>query len=63
MEINLKHNKSTEVILNISVDPEEAAEVRSEVLKDFAGKIKVQGFRKGHVPPAVVEKNVDKAEL
>lgn len=63
MEINLKHNKSTEVLLTINVEPAEIAEVRSEVLKDFASKIKVQGFRKGHVPPAVVEKNIDKAEL
>ena len=63
MEINLKHNKSTEVILTINVDPDEIADVRSEVLKDLATKIKVQGFRKGHIPPAVVEKNVNKAEL
>lgn len=63
MEIQLKHNSTTELILTISVDPKEISEIRSQVIKDFGNKIKVQGFRKGHVPLSVLKKNIDKTEL
>ena len=63
MEVSLKNNSTTESILTITVDPKEIEEIKKKVLRELASGLKVPGFRKGHVPAAVVEKNIDSTKL
>lgn len=41
--------------LTITVDPHRVAETRESVRKELAGQLNLKGFRKGHVPPKIVE--------
>ena len=49
-----------EVILNlitVTVPAEDVKSARSNVFKNYAKNAKIDGFRKGHIPTAVLEKN------
>jgi trigger factor len=59
MEITLKNNSTTNITLNLSLDAQEIKEIESEALKSLSKKLKIQGFRKGHVPESVARKNLD----
>jgi trigger factor len=63
MEITLKNNSTTNVTLNLSLDAKEIKDIESEVVKDLSKNLKVQGFRKGHVPESVARKNIDSDAL
>lgn len=53
----------TQVQLNIEVPLEELKTVRAETLKRLAQEIKVPGFRKGKVPPQVMESRIGKEHV
>jgi len=53
----------TKVELTIIADQAFLDNVKSHVLSDFAKNMSVAGFRKGHAPKAIVEKNADPARL
>lgn len=50
----------TQVQLNIEVPPEELKTMKSDTLRRLAQEIKVPGFRKGKVPPQVMESRIGK---
>jgi trigger factor len=53
----------TKVQLNIEVPPEELKTMKSDTLKRLAQEIKVPGFRKGKVPPQVMESRIGKENV
>lgn len=59
MKTTVKHLTDTRVLVTITVGAEELEAAEQVALKKLAKDIKVDGFRKGHVPIAVVKKNVD----
>ncbi|CAN5418488.1 trigger factor [soil metagenome] len=63
MKTTIKHLSDTKVELTISVSPDELADAEKVALVKLAKNVKVQGFRKGKVPLAVAQKNVDPAKL
>ncbi len=63
MKTTIKHLSDTKVELTITVSPDELADAEKVALVKLAKNVKVQGFRKGKVPLAVAQKNVDPAKL
>jgi trigger factor len=59
MRVNKTNPEPTKTILTIKAEPEELQRNKQLAIKKLAPSIKVSGFRTGHVPPAVVEKNID----
>ncbi|MGB4767918.1 MAG: trigger factor [Candidatus Saccharimonas sp.] len=59
MKTTVKHLSDTRVLLTITAGTDELAAAELVALKKLAKDVKVNGFRKGHVPVEVVKKNVD----
>lgn len=59
MKTIVKQLSKTKVEVTISLDETELKDARQVALAKLAKKIKVPGFRKGHVPIKVAEKHVD----
>lgn len=63
MKIHVQRKKDTQAIVEIDAASDELAKIKDKVLSQLSGHVKVDGFRKGKIPPAVVEKNVDQQLL
>lgn len=63
MQITLKSLAPTKVEVTITADTDFLAATKNHVLDDLAKDVNMAGFRKGHAPRALVEKNVDRATL
>jgi trigger factor len=63
MQITRKDLAPTKVELTITADPQMLAATKDHVLGDLAKDVNMAGFRKGHAPKALIEKNVDQATL
>lgn len=63
MKTTIKNLSDTKVELTISLDTKELAAAEQVALTKLAKDVKVQGFRKGKVPIAVVAKNIDPRAL
>jgi trigger factor len=63
MQITSKQLAPTKVELSISADQAFMDRVKDHVLGDLAKQVNMAGFRKGHAPKALVEKNVDPATV
>ena len=63
MKTTVKHLSETRVKLTIAAEPAELQAAEQVALKRLAKSVKVNGFRKGHVPLEVVKKHVDPNEL
>jgi len=63
MQVTKTNVSPTKVELNISADQAFLDKVKDHVLGDLAKTVNMAGFRKGHAPKALVEKNVDSATL
>lgn len=59
MRININHPETTIAKITIKADESELASAKSIALTKLASQVKVPGFRAGHVPATVVEKNID----
>jgi len=59
MRLKVVWKNETTAELSIAASVEELNKFKAKVLKDLAPNVKVAGFRTGHVPPEVVEKNVN----
>lgn len=59
MKTTVKHLSDTRVLVTITAGAEELAAAELVALKKLSKEVKVNGFRKGHVPIEVVKKNVD----
>ncbi len=63
MQATTKSIDSTTTELTVTLNEADLASVKSAVLKDLSKDVNLAGFRKGHAPEAIVEKNVDQALL
>lgn len=63
MKLHVERKKDTQALLEIEASAEELKKIKKKVLTQLSGHVKVSGFRKGKVPLAVVEKNVDQDTL
>lgn len=63
MKTTVKHLSDTRVLLTVTAGTEELAAAELVALKKLAKDVKVNGFRKGHVPIEVVKKNIDQNTL
>ncbi|HSW66897.1 MAG TPA: trigger factor [Bacillota bacterium] len=63
MQVTKKNLSETKVHLTLAADPELLASVKEDTLKEFARTTKVQGFREGKAPIAMIEKQIDPARL
>lgn len=59
MQVHKTQLTPTTIKLTIEADQETLEAIRSQVLTRLARNVNLQGFRKGHAPLAMVEKNVD----
>jgi FKBP-type peptidyl-prolyl cis-trans isomerase (trigger factor) len=63
MQLNTTYQNPTLATLEITASSEELNSIKNKVLKSLSSEIKVPGFRAGHVPSEVVEKNIDSNRL
>ncbi len=63
MKITTKNSSPTKIELTITADQAQMDTTKEHVLADLAKTVNLAGFRKGHAPKALVEKNVDQATL
>ncbi|HSW99144.1 MAG TPA: trigger factor [Candidatus Saccharimonadales bacterium] len=63
MQITKKNLSDTKVQLSLVADQALLDEVKQRVLQQFAGSVKIQGFREGKAPLTMVEKHADPARL
>jgi trigger factor len=63
MQITLKSIAPTKVELTITADQALLDVTKERVLADLAKNVNMAGFRKGHAPKALIEKNVDPTTL
>ncbi len=63
MKSTIKHISETRALVTVSLDAAELTAAEQVALKKISKTIKVDGFRKGHVPLNVVAKHVDAGVL
>ncbi len=63
MQFNLEKLDKNFVALEVTVDTEEVEEALSESYKRVVKKVNIPGFRKGHVPRVILEKQFGKEVL
>jgi trigger factor len=64
MQIKLTYNSDTNASLTVSADSETLQKIKDSVLKKLnTESLKIPGFRAGHAPLNLVEKNVDQGLL
>lgn len=63
MQITKNNISPTKVELVVSADQAFLDKVKDHVLADFAKNMSISGFRKGHAPKALVEKQADPSNL
>ncbi|HSX43431.1 MAG TPA: trigger factor [Candidatus Saccharimonadales bacterium] len=63
MQVTQKSLSPTKVELVVVADADELAKTKEQVLRELQRDVNMAGFRKGHAPLALVEKNVDPGVL
>jgi len=63
MEVNIKKLPDSKIELNIKISPEEFKQARRKALSQLSASVEVKGFRKGHVPLEIIEKEVSQEEI
>jgi len=63
MQVTKNQPSPTKVELTIAADQAFLDAIKEHVLTDLAKTVNMAGFRKGHAPAALIEKNVDQATL
>lgn len=59
MKSSVTYTSDTRAVVTITLDAKDLSDAEQVALKKLASTIKVNGFRKGHAPIALVKKNVD----
>ena len=59
MKSTVKHLSDTRVLVTVTLDASELEAAEQVALKKLSKDLKVDGFRKGHVPLAVAKKSID----
>ena len=63
MKAVYEKKESSNAELKVTVDGQQWTEAQEKAMKKVAAKIQVPGFRKGHVPAAMVERYINKNEV
>ena len=63
MQVKKQSIDSTHVTLTLSADADVLSSAKAEALKSLGNNVKIQGFRSGKVPAAVLEKHLSPASL
>lgn len=63
MQVKVSHPSKTEAVLTVVATDSELKLLKKTVLERFQHQINVPGFRKGKIPGAVLEKNVNQEQL
>lgn len=63
MRLKFTWESDTVAALNIEASPDELAKYKKMVLQKLSSQVKIAGFRAGHVPLEVVEKNINSGTL
>jgi trigger factor len=63
MKHTIKHQSDTKVLVTVTLDATELADIKQQTVKRLAKNVKVPGFRQGKVPANVAEKNIDPTSL
>ncbi len=63
MQVKITDNKSTQVTFSAVADKELLDKHLKIVLNQFSKTMSLPGFRKGHIPTAILEKNIDPSTL
>src|SRR3989338_10989658 len=63
MKVESTDKSPTQVSLIVSADQQDLTPIKDHVLRHFASKVKVPGFRAGTAPAALVEKHVEQRAL
>ncbi|MDQ3093836.1 MAG: trigger factor [bacterium] len=63
MKLNTTWSNDTTAVLEITVDEQELTSIKEKVVRKLAPTVKATGFRAGHVPSAVVEKQIGSNRL
>lgn len=63
MQINKTQQSPTELTFHIVADDAEINEVKAQVVNELSKSVKLQGFRAGKAPKALVEKSIDQQQL
>src|SRR5580765_6296645 len=63
MQITTKNTAPIKLEMTVVADQAQLDTIKSRVLASLAKQVNLAGFRKGHAPSALVEKNVDQATL
>jgi trigger factor len=61
MQVTTKNVSPTKIELSVTADQALLDATKAHVLKDLAKDVNMAGFRKGHAPANLIEKNVDPA--
>ena len=57
MQVSTEKKEGILNLITVTVPAEDVKSARSDVFKNYAKNAKIDGFRKGHIPTAVLEKN------
>lgn len=63
MKHTIKHQSDTKVLVTVTLDATELADIKQQTVKRLAKNVKVPGFRQGKVPANVAEKSIDQTAL
>ena len=63
MKYNRKDLEKNKVEISVTISPDEIKKHHANAVKKLARDVKVDGFRKGHIPPEVAEKHINPANL
>ncbi len=63
MTQSIKKISNSEIEIKIEISKEEFASYYKKAISDLGKNIKVKGFREGHVPDSVVEKEIGNAQI
>jgi len=59
VEVELNHLDGGQVALNVRVLPDDVNNAKSQIIKGFAGRANIPGFRKGKAPLSVAARHMD----
>lgn len=63
MKITQKKGKNSTITLSIAIDEKEWKGYQEQALKKLSGEMKIDGFRKGHIPESVIRQKAGEAGI
>lgn len=57
-DVRVERGEGGQVTMQIEVAPETVSQARGRVIKDLSRRLRVPGFRPGHIPPNIVRRQV-----